>query len=114
MTLGKTERLHAARMASEVLLRIIVTERVGESQQAMETAQHRDRLPKNQPAEITMFQISEVQESPAFNDRRSFLALRLVRTTLLYMGLVDRQCQVSRLNRRGASSTCRPYPGRTA
>jgi hypothetical protein len=27
MTLGKTERLHAARMASEVLLRIILTER---------------------------------------------------------------------------------------
>ena len=24
-----------------------------------------------QPAEITMFQISEVQESPAFTDRRS-------------------------------------------
>jgi hypothetical protein len=35
-----------------------------------------DRLPKNQPAEITMFQISEVQEAPAFNGRRSFLALR--------------------------------------
>ena len=31
---------------------------------------------KNQPAEITMFQISEVQESPAFTDRWSFLALR--------------------------------------
>ena len=42
----------------------------------METAQHWDRLPKNQPAEITMFQISEVQESPAFYGRRSFLALR--------------------------------------
>jgi hypothetical protein len=42
----------------------------------METAQHLDRLAKNQPAEITMFQISEVQESPAFNGRRSFLALR--------------------------------------
>jgi hypothetical protein len=27
MTLGKTERLHAARMASAVLLRIILTER---------------------------------------------------------------------------------------
>jgi hypothetical protein len=38
----------------------------------METAQHWDKLPKNQPAEITMFQISEVQESPAFNGRRSF------------------------------------------
>jgi hypothetical protein len=48
--------------------------RVG--QQAMETAQHRDRSAKNQPAEIAMFQISEVQESPAFNDRRSFLTLR--------------------------------------
>jgi hypothetical protein len=35
-----------------------------------------DRLPKNQPAEITMFQISEVQEAPAFNGRRSFLTLR--------------------------------------
>ena len=32
--------------------------------------------PKNQPAEITTFQISEVQESPAFNGRRSFLTLR--------------------------------------
>ena len=42
----------------------------------METPQHWDRLAKNQPAEITMFQISEVQESPAFTDRRSFLALR--------------------------------------
>jgi hypothetical protein len=42
----------------------------------METAQHWDRLPKNQPAEITMFQILEVQESPAFNGRRSFLTLR--------------------------------------
>jgi len=39
----------------------------------METAQHWDRLAKNQPAEITMFQISEVQESPAFTGRRSFL-----------------------------------------
>jgi len=42
----------------------------------METAQHWDRLAKNLPAEITMFQISEVQESPAFNGRRSFLTLR--------------------------------------
>jgi hypothetical protein len=42
----------------------------------METAQHWDRLAKNQPAEITMFRISEVQESPAFNGRRSFLTLR--------------------------------------
>ena len=45
-------------------------------QRAMETARHWDRLAKNQPAEITMFQISEVQESPAFNGRRSFLTLR--------------------------------------
>jgi len=42
----------------------------------METAQHWDRLAKDQPAEITMFQISEVQESPAFNGRRSSLTLR--------------------------------------
>jgi hypothetical protein len=42
----------------------------------METAQQWDRLAKNQPAEITMFQISEVQEAPAFNGRRSFLTLR--------------------------------------
>jgi hypothetical protein len=42
----------------------------------METAQHRDRLAKNQPAEIAMFQIPEVQESHAFNGRRSFLTLR--------------------------------------
>ena len=34
-----------------------------------------DRLAKDQPAEITMFQISEVQESSGFNRRRSFLAL---------------------------------------
>jgi hypothetical protein len=39
----------------------------------METAQHRDRLA---PAEIAMFQISEVQESSAFNGRRRFLTLR--------------------------------------
>jgi hypothetical protein len=31
-----------------------------------------DRLAKDQPSEITMSQISEVQESPAFNGRRSF------------------------------------------
>jgi hypothetical protein len=43
----------------------------------METAQHWDRLAKNQPAEIVMFQISEVQESPAFNGRLSFLTLRV-------------------------------------
>jgi hypothetical protein len=48
----------------------------GESQRAMETAQHWDKLAKNQPAEIAMFQISEVQESPAFNGGRSFLTLR--------------------------------------
>ena len=42
----------------------------------METAQHWDSLAKIQPAEIAMFQISEVQESPAFNGRRSFLTLR--------------------------------------
>ncbi len=42
----------------------------------METAQHWDRLAKNQPAEIAMFQISLVQESPDFNGRRSFLTLR--------------------------------------
>jgi hypothetical protein len=35
----------------------------GGRQRAMETAQHWNRLPKNQPAEIAMFQISEVQES---------------------------------------------------
>jgi hypothetical protein len=49
----------------------------GESQRAMETGQHRDRLAKNQPAEIAMFQISEVQESPAFNGRLTFLTLRV-------------------------------------
>ena len=42
----------------------------------METAQHWDSLAKNQLAEITMVQISEVQEFPAFNGRRSFLTLR--------------------------------------
>ena len=41
----------------------------------MET-EHWNRLPKNQPAEIMMVQISEVQEAPAFNGRRSFLTLR--------------------------------------
>ena len=50
----------------------------GGRQQAMETAQHWDRLPKNQPAEITMFQISEVQESPACNGRLSFLTLQVI------------------------------------
>jgi len=35
-----------------------------------------DRLAKDQPAEIAMFQISEVQEALAFNGRRSLLALR--------------------------------------
>jgi hypothetical protein len=35
-----------------------------------------DRLAKDQPPEIAMFRISEVQESPAFNGRRSFLTLR--------------------------------------
>jgi len=45
-------------------------------QRAMETAQRWDRLAKDQPAEITMFQISEVQESSAFNGGRSFLTLR--------------------------------------
>ena len=67
-----------------MLLRIILTEcdreiagwcviadGLGYRQRTIETAQHRDRVVKNQPAEITMFQISEVQESPAFTDRRS-------------------------------------------
>ena len=35
-----------------------------------------DRLTKDQLAEIKMFQMSEVQELPAFNGRRSFLTLR--------------------------------------
>jgi hypothetical protein len=48
----------------------------GGRQRAMETAQHWDRLAKHQLAEIAMFQISEVQESPAFNGRLSFLTLR--------------------------------------
>jgi hypothetical protein len=47
----------------------------GGSQRVMET-EHWNRLPKNQPAEIMMVQISEVQEAPAFNGRRSFLPLR--------------------------------------
>ncbi len=34
------------------------------------------QIAKDQLAEMTMFQISEVQESPAFNGRRSFLTLR--------------------------------------
>jgi hypothetical protein len=33
-------------------------------------------LAKNQRAEITVFQMSEVQESPAFSGRRSILTLR--------------------------------------
>ena len=37
---------------------------------------HWDRLAKNQPAEITMCQISEEQEASAFNGRRSLLTLR--------------------------------------
>ena len=56
----------------------------------METAQHWDRLAKNQPAEIAMFQISEVQEAPAFNGRRSFLALR---------GATEDAAQISRRHR---------------
>jgi hypothetical protein len=55
----------------------------GGRQRAMETAQHWDRLAKNQPAEIAMFQISEVQESPAFNGRLSFLTLRVRPVDLL-------------------------------
>jgi hypothetical protein len=35
-----------------------------------------DRLAKDQPPEIAMFQISEVEEAPAFNGRLSFLTLR--------------------------------------
>ena len=35
-----------------------------------------DRLAKDQPAETTIVQISEVKESPTFNGRRSFLTLR--------------------------------------
>ncbi len=42
----------------------------------MKTAQHWDRLAKNQPAEMTIFQILAVQKSPAFNGRLSFLTLR--------------------------------------
>ena len=37
---------------------------------------HCDRSAKDQPPEIAMFRISEVQESPAFNGRLSFLTLR--------------------------------------
>ena len=49
-----------------------------------------DRLAKDQPAEITMFQISEVQESPAFNGRRSILTLRgAVLNLLVYFKLSD-------------------------
>jgi hypothetical protein len=48
----------------------------GGRQRAMETAQHLDRLPKNQPAKIAMFQIAKVQEAPAFKGRRSLLTLR--------------------------------------
>jgi hypothetical protein len=35
-----------------------------------------DKLAKNQRAEITVFQMSEVQESPAFSGRQSILTLR--------------------------------------
>ena len=40
-------------------------------------------LAKDQLAEITMFQISEVQESPAFDDGRSFLTLRSVNSAAI-------------------------------
>ena len=70
----------------------------------METAQHWDRLAKNQPAEITMFQISEVQEAPAFNGRLSFLTLRvsLVATMrkpfdLLAKGLISKDSRDDRI-----------------
>jgi hypothetical protein len=69
--------LHASRIR-EVLLRIILTELDREIAGWCVNADGlgRSPLPKNQPAEITMFQISEVQEAPAFNGGRSFLTLR--------------------------------------
>jgi hypothetical protein len=42
-----------------------------------------DRLAKVQPAEIAMFQISEVQESSAFDDGRIFLTLRSVNSAAI-------------------------------
>jgi hypothetical protein len=59
----------------------------------METAQHRDRLA---PAEITMFQISEAQESPAFNGRRSFLTLRGCRRLIVSRN--ETACQAGEAN----------------
>jgi hypothetical protein len=63
---------------------------------------HWDRLAKDQPAEITIVRISEVQESPAFNGRRSFLTLR-VQASLLkqsrkmgYKDLVRRRAMLYR------------------
>ena len=78
MTLGKIERLNAAGMASKVLLRMILTEPDREIDGWC--VDGRWPLSKNQPAEITMFQISEVQEAPAFNGRRSSLTLRVRNT----------------------------------
>ena len=62
----------------------------------METAQHLDELAKNQPAEIAMFQISEVQEAPAFNGGRSFLTLR-DRRSFLALRDFDQQLSVPAL-----------------
>jgi hypothetical protein len=59
----------------------------GGRQRAMETAQRWARI-LTLRAEITMFQISEVQESPAFNGRRSILTLRrhIVQNYFIMMG----------------------------
>jgi hypothetical protein len=59
-----------------------------------------DRLAKDQPTEIAMFQISEVQESPAFNGRRSFLTLR-EKLSALKKPLMQVAAEFCRTNRRG-------------
>ncbi len=46
----------------------------GGRQLTWETAQHRDRLARDQPDENTMFLNSETLELPAFNGRQIVLA----------------------------------------
>ena len=50
------------------------------------------KLAKNQPTEIAMFQISEVQEAPAFNGRRSFLTLRPP-ASVRVLGQITAECR---------------------
>ena len=76
MTLGKTERPHAAGTASAVLPRIILTE-LDREIAGPGWCVCADGLGRS-PASDGNRTALEVQESPAFNGRRSFLTLRLL------------------------------------